>query len=132
MKKFLLCALPLFLLAARLPAQQLDKLQAPDSIQNVWVHSLYSDSLVSSFLIVVKQGVPAHYHRKHTEMLYVLEGEGQMSLGDSSFHIGPGIHLSIPKGTIHSVETTGSTPLKVLSIQSPRFDGKDRVWVEEE
>lgn len=131
MKKNLLCALPFFLLAARLPAQQLNMLHAPDSLENVWVKSLYSDSLVSRFLIVGKQGVPVHYHRVHTETLYVLESQGQMGLGDSSSHIGPGRQLSIPCGTTHSVTTTGRIPLKILSIQAPSFDGNDRVWVEE-
>ena len=131
MKKSLLFLLPLCMLITKLPAQQLNQLQAPDSVDNVWVKPLSSDSLVSSFLIVVKKGVPAHLHQAHTETIYVLEGEGQMTLGDSSFLIRPGLHLFIPKGTPHSVETVGTVPLKVLSIQAPFFDGSDRLWVEE-
>lgn len=130
MKNFLLFLLSSLFLMAKLPAQQLDRLQAPDSVENVWIKPLYSDSLLSSFLIIVKQGVPAHYHQAHTETIYVLEGEGKMSLNDSSFLVGPGLHLSIPGGTVHSVQTIGNVPLKVLSIQAPYFDGTDRVWVE--
>lgn len=55
MKKRLLFLFLFSLLAASLPAQQLDRLQVPDSVDNVWVKPLSGDSLASSFLIVVKK-----------------------------------------------------------------------------
>jgi mannose-6-phosphate isomerase-like protein (cupin superfamily) len=61
----------------------------------------------------------------------VIEGEGQMSLADKSFKIKKGDLVFIPKNTIHSVKTTSKQPLKVVSIQAPLFDGKDRISIEE-
>lgn len=93
----------------------------------VQVHPLYSDSLCSSFLICVPRSVAPHYHRFHTEHVVVLEGTGTMLLGDSTFTIAAGHSIVVPKGTPHAVTTTSDTPLRVISVQAPYFDGTDRV-----
>jgi hypothetical protein len=33
-------------------------------------------------------------------------------------------------GTPHSLKVTSVSAVKVLSIQSPKFDGKDRIFIE--
>ena len=38
--------------------------------------------------------------------------------------------IFIPMNTVHSLKVTSSIPVKVLSVQSPRFDGKDRIFVD--
>jgi mannose-6-phosphate isomerase-like protein (cupin superfamily) len=97
------------------------------AILPVEVYPLASDSLVSSFLIYVNDSVPTHYHAAHSEHVYVLEGAGQMRLGDSLFTVEAGACIFIPKQTAHRVKRTSAQPLKVISIQAPRFDGKDRI-----
>ena len=36
--------------------------------------------------------------------------------------------ITIPKNTWHYAKTTSKEPLKVISIQAPNFDGKDRIF----
>jgi mannose-6-phosphate isomerase-like protein (cupin superfamily) len=60
----------------------------------------------------------------------VLEGKAEMTLNDKTFSIKKGDVIFIPKNSFHSVKTTSKIPLKVLSIQAPYFDGKDRVFKE--
>lgn len=97
---------------------------------NIYSKALHGDSLCSSFCIVIKNEVKAHKHLHHSEQVVVLEGEGQMQLGEKSFAIRKGDVVFIPKNTVHSVKSIGKVPLKVISIQSPYFDGSDRVMVE--
>ena len=110
---------------------------ATDTIGNrsqsagLYLSPLFGDSLSSSFCIVIKKEVKAHKHQYHSEHVYVLEGEGTMKLGGKTFVIRRGDFLFIPKNTVHSVVNTGKIPLKVLSIQAPLFDGKDRVMVDQ-
>lgn len=92
--------------------------------------SLFSDSLASSFCIIIKSEVKAHKHLKHTEHVIVQSGEGVMKMNDKEFIIKPGDVIFIPKNTVHSVIVKGKKPLKVLSIQSPNFNGDDRVMME--
>ena len=94
------------------------------------VEKIGGDSLTTSFVILIKQGVKKHLHKEHSETIHVLEGEGAMLLGDKIIHIKKGDYIFIPKNTPHKVDVTTTIPLKVLSIQAPYFDGKDRLLLE--
>jgi mannose-6-phosphate isomerase-like protein (cupin superfamily) len=100
------------------------------TVSELYNKALFGDSLASSFVIVIKKEVKHHKHIHHSEHVVVLEGSGQMTLGNKGFAIKKGDVIFIPKNTIHSVISMGETPLKVLSIQSPKFDGKDRVFID--
>ncbi len=94
------------------------------------VQSLFNDSLVTSTLIYISKEVKLHKHNTHSEHVLVLDGEGEMQLGDKTFRIKKDDFIFIPKGVPHSVKTISSVPLKVISIQAPMFDGKDRVMLD--
>jgi mannose-6-phosphate isomerase-like protein (cupin superfamily) len=108
--------------------QSTDTIKAPAVYENVYSRALYSDtSIVSSFVIFIKKEVKAHKHITHAEHVIVLEGKAEMTLNDKMFPIKKGDVIFIPKNSYHSVKTTSKITLKVLSIQAPYFDGKDRV-----
>lgn len=102
-------------------------LQAVGEYENVFSQQIASDSLVSSFVIWIKKEVKEHKHEFHSEHVYVLEGTAEMTLNEQYFTIKAGDFIFIPKNTWHYVKVTSNEPLKVLSIQAPTFDGKDRV-----
>lgn len=95
----------------------------------VFVEPLASDSLASSFVIVIDREVKAHFHAAHTEYVLVISGQALMDLGVEHFQVKAGDLIYIPKGTPHSVEVVGDAPLRVVSIQAPEFKGKDRIFV---
>ena len=133
MRSHLLLWIALFAGSTQANAQRVvDAVALPCSVDTgqVVVTPLYSDSLCSSFLICIPRSVPPHFHREHTEHVVVLEGEAIMLLGDSSFAISAGRTIIIPKGTAHAVRTTSAIPLRVISVQSPRYDGTDRILLE--
>lgn len=118
-----------FLFCYRLSAQEsLDTIKAPAAYENVYSRPLHSDSLVSSFVIFIRNEVKMHRHENHSEHVYVLEGNGEMTLGDKTFKVKRGDMIYIPKNTFHGVKTMSKMPLKVISIQAPYFDGKDRIF----
>ena len=105
----------------------------PDSstYENIYVKKIYSDEHSSTFAIWVKSGVKKHRHNHHTEVITVLQGKAEMYLGDTKSIIEKGDVVIIPQGTIHSVKTLSMEPLCVISVQSPKFEGKDREWIED-
>lgn len=109
----------------------LDTVKAPAKYENVHVVKVASDSLSTTFIIFIKKEVKLHKHNTHTENVIVLEGEGEMRLGDKKFKIKKGDHIFIPKETPHAVVVKSKKPMKVLSIQSPQFDGTDREMIKE-
>lgn len=110
--------------------QNADTVTCPKEVENIYVRPLYSDSLSSSYVIFIKKEVKLHKHISHSEHVVVLNGTGDMVLGDKIFPIKKGDVIFIPKNTPHSVVTTSKKPLKVISIQSPQFYGEDRVMLE--
>lgn len=109
---------------------QINTLELEPGNTGLTTKNLFNDSLSSSFCIIIKNEVKAHKHIKHSEHVIVQSGEAVMRLGDKEFNIKEGDVIFIPKGTVHSVIVKGKKPLKVLSIQSPYFDGSDRVMCE--
>lgn len=109
---------------------KLDSFALDTSSEGVYVMPVYEDSLCSSFLVRISDVVPLHMHRWHTEHVTVLEGTGELRLGEGVHTIGPGDVVVIPMGTPHAVRSTGDLPLRVLSVQSPRWDTRDRVPLE--
>jgi mannose-6-phosphate isomerase-like protein (cupin superfamily) len=98
--------------------------------ENIYSEKFASDSLSTSFIIWIKKEVKLHKHLAHSEHVVVIEGEGKMQLGEKEFMIKKGDIVFIPKNTPHKVVATSNIPLKVISIQSPEFDGTDRVLLE--
>ncbi len=100
------------------------------STENIYVKNIAHDSLSSGFVIVIKKEVKLHKHLHHSEYVIVLEGKAKMQLGEKEFVIQKNDVIFIPKNTPHKVITLSKKPLKVISIQSPYFDGKDRILLE--
>lgn len=92
---------------------------------NIYSEKIYSDSLSSSFVITIRKSVGLHKHDLHTEHVYILEGSGEMQLGKDHLSVVKGDLVIIPKGTPHSLEVTSIESMRILSIQSPEYDGDD-------
>lgn len=130
--KRLLC-LPIFIFSFNLHAQNhqsLDTIKAPFNYDNIYSRTISSDSLSSSLVIFIKKEVKKHKHISHSEHVYILDGEGEMLLGSKILKVKKGDIIFIPENTIHSLKVISEVPVKVLSIQSPFFDGKDRIFIE--
>ncbi len=110
----------------------LNEIKLDMDIDNILAKKLDSDSNSTSFLIWIDKGVKSHKHETHSEIIYVIEGEGIITIDGSNTIISTGDYFRIPQNTFHSLEvTTPKKAMKVLSIQSPEFLGKDRVFEEE-
>jgi mannose-6-phosphate isomerase-like protein (cupin superfamily) len=110
-------------------SSSIDTIKPPKVYENTYNRPVYSDSLQSSFVIFIKKEVKLHKHVTHTEQVYVLQGTGEMILGEKKITVKKGDMIFIPKNTPHSLKVISVEPMKVLSIQAPNFDGKDRVML---
>lgn len=124
--KLLFLLAPFFLYGQNV--KSLVNINAPKSFENIHVEKLSSDKNATNLLIFVKNNVRAHKHNKHTETIFVIDGEAVMVIGKEAKSIKAGDFIIIPEKTIHSVKVTSKIPLKVLSVQAPEFLGKDRIF----
>jgi mannose-6-phosphate isomerase-like protein (cupin superfamily) len=124
----LACALIVSSACGAQRVEDLPSRPAKGEVENVYVEKIADDSLATAFEIWIKGGVKYHFHESHTECVYILEGDGEMVLGEESMHVKEGDFVMIPKGTPHSV--VAMTRMKVLSIQTPQWVTEDRKFIE--
>ena len=81
-----------------------------------------SDAITSEvFMVVLEPGEapPLHVHHDTEQVFYVLEGKGELYVGEERqqrFPVGVGDVVRIPPGTYHRVLCLSSEPMKYLSV----------------
>lgn len=63
---------------------------------------------------------PGHVHDKEEEVVYCLEGEGEVVVEGKSEPIRPGSFMVFPPGVLHSINNTGDETIKLLYVFSPK------------
>ena len=101
---------------------------ANEDYDNISITKLSTNSDATTFAIWIKKKVKIHKHINHTEHVYIKQGKGKFQLADSLYNVKTGDLIIVPKNTWHGVMVESRNPMKVISIQSPEFFGKDRVF----
>ncbi len=74
----------------------------------------------------VPSGETTKRHRLATsEVYYIIEGTGKMTIDDESREVGPGCAVYIPPGTVQSIQNTGISDLVFLCIVDPAWCPED-------
>ena len=82
----------------------------------------------------VYRSTPPHFHENSDEYLYVLSGRGTFWMGDPSdqAEFGPGNLLFFKRRVVHALPDLLQTPVVFLSVDAPRRDPKDVIFVSPE
>ena len=70
-------------------------------------------------------GARPHYHKKSTELYYVLDGQGTVSLDGKEENVKKGTIIHIPPGVVHGA----NGKMRVLVIGIPDIDDSDIYYV---
>ena len=95
---------------------------------------LTNEESASARVFRVYRGTPPHYHADSDEYLYVLSGRGTFWM-ESSANGGeffPGDFLFFKRGTVHALPDIMEGPVVFLSVDAPRRDPKDIIFVNPE
>ncbi len=71
-----------------------------------------------------KRAFPFHNHHANEEMVYVLEGTGEVRIGDATYRIRAGDIVALPPGgqeTAHQVVNTSQEELKYLAVSTRTY-----------
>ena len=79
------------------------------------------EQIASLHVVKVSEDTKTHYHKKTTEIYYILEGTGQMELDGMRFDVQPGSSILIKPGCRH--RAIGK--LKLINVPIPAFDPDD-------
>lgn len=83
---------------------------------------------LTQFVGVIPPGrAPDHSH-EYDEVVYVLEGEGKLHIGEESRPIGPGTCMHLPPRVVHALENESTAPMRVLGVFHPSGDPASRSY----
>ena len=80
-----------------------------------------ADAVASLHIVDISLDARTHYHKRLTEIYYILEGEGEMELDGERHPVRPGDAILIKPGCRH--RAIGK--LRVLNVPIPAFDPAD-------
>ena len=103
----------------------------PGSAETMLVDTRLTDEPeASSRVFRIYTNVPAHYHATCDEYLFLVSGRCLFSMGEMQpFEAGPGQLVFFKKRTVHAITLLGEEPLVFLSVDTPRRDPKDVIFV---
>jgi len=73
---------------------------------------------------VGKRAFPLHNHHVNEEMFFILEGSGEVRIGNTSHPIRKGDFIACPAGgpeTAHQIINTGDVELKYLAVSTMQY-----------
>jgi quercetin dioxygenase-like cupin family protein len=78
---------------------------------------------VMEFVTPPGKGVALHVHEREDELVYLLEGEIEVTLGDQKMKAVPGVMALLPRGIPHGFTNVGNKPSRLLDTILPgQFD----------
>jgi mannose-6-phosphate isomerase-like protein (cupin superfamily) len=95
---------------------------------------LTNEPAASARVFRIYRPTPPHYHATSDEYLYVLSGKGTFWLGDpaNGAVFQPGHLLFFKRRTVHALPDIIEGPVVFLSVDTPRRDPKDIIFVNPE
>ena len=79
------------------------------------------DQIASLHVVDVREDAKTHYHKRLTELYYVLEGSGEIELDGVRYPLAPGTAVLIKPGCRH--RAIGQ--MKIMNVPIPAFDPND-------
>ena len=68
-----------------------------------------------------------HYHAVTEELYYIVEGAGQIRIGEETCQVGPGDAIAIPPGQKHKIWNTGTQTLRFLCCCAPAYEHSEHL-----
>ncbi|HWW47382.1 MAG TPA: cupin domain-containing protein [Xanthobacteraceae bacterium] len=105
----------------------------PQTAKTLLADTYLTDSPAASCRVFrVYRPTPAHYHATCDEYLYVFSGRGTFWMEDESTkaEFAPGQLLHFKRGTVHAMPDLFEHPVVFLSIDTPRREPTDIIFVD--
>ncbi|MBS4003583.1 MAG: cupin domain-containing protein [Afipia sp.] len=105
----------------------------PDTAKTLLVDKYLTDrEQASARVFRVYRPTPPHYHATCDEYLYVVSGRGTFWMKDAATksEFGPGQLLFFERGTVHAMPELYEEPVVFLSIDTPRRNPTDIIFVD--
>lgn len=98
-----------------------DTFSIPGTVFNHRVKSKDTGAVFSVIEMITEpaMGVSPHVHENEDELVYLLQGEIEVTLGDQTMKAVPGVMAFLPRGIPHGFTNIGDTPSIVIDTILP-------------
>jgi len=103
----------------------------PESAETMLVDvRLTDEAAASSRMFRIYHEVPPHFHATCDEYLLIVSGRGRFIVdGNEPVELGPGELLFFRRNVVHSIPAILEAPLVIFSVDTPRRDPRDVIFV---
>jgi mannose-6-phosphate isomerase-like protein (cupin superfamily) len=84
---------------------------------------------VAHAIVPAGESTLPHRLKRSTELYYILEGTGEMHIGEETAPVSPGQIVLIPPDAAQHIRNTGAGPLMFLCIVDPAWCAEDETLV---
>lgn len=108
---------------------EVNKLKPVPNVCNQILREVWKSKDISIAHVIIKAGdiSLSHKHKSFTEIYYILEGRGILTVGDEKLEVKNDTIVIIKPNTPHMLKNIGKTQLKHMVISTPKFNPKDVV-----
>jgi quercetin dioxygenase-like cupin family protein len=64
-------------------------------------------------------GVDPHYHERHSDSFFILDGELELHAGDEVVNAVPGTYVLVPPRVVHYFRNVSDAPIRLLNLHTP-------------
>ncbi len=83
--------------------------------------------LTQFFGVIAPGRAPGHSH-VYDEVIYVLEGEGMLHVDGAGLPVSRGSCIHLPPLLVHSLENSGTSPMRIVAVFHPAGDPASRAY----
>ena len=88
--------------------------------RELWVKALIPELNLGEYSVGPEyKGAGPHYHERHADSFYVLEGELEFQVDGETVSAPAGTSVVIPPGVVHAFTNPGVGPARFLNIHTP-------------
>lgn len=84
-----------------------------------------SNQSLAEAIVQPQQTTASHFHKQTEEIYFILEGTGEMQLGNKRMMVKKNDSILISPGQVHCIKNTGDSDLRFLCCCSPAYDHED-------
>jgi len=85
-------------------------------------------ALAFGFLPAGRKAIP-HYHKVSEELYYIIDGFGEVRVGEQNFEVKKGSVIYVPTDSVHALKNgSDSEELKILCVSSPSYTEEDFIF----
>jgi mannose-6-phosphate isomerase-like protein (cupin superfamily) len=82
---------------------------------------LETDKIVfNTYFLEPRQLLRLHMHPASDELFYIVEGQGQFTVGDDQVMVSSGSAIYGPTGVPHGLVNSSKSPIVMISVQAPK------------